>query len=181
MTEPNFKLFPVIEENIAKASIEPNTTYNEYLAWLTKFVDTLKAPKLKKSAELCCKSGLYSTKKWQQEKDDKLVLITSQTKVAQHLYNGKPLHTYKRKTLKQKQTRKKPSKQEPSDNDEIDSLDINFHPEEDDDDQEMTNNNNNTDTNINNNNNINIQDLVNNPQFINAIKSISGSNTTFIS
>ena len=40
----------------------------------------------------------------------------------------------------------------------------------------MTNNNNNTNTNINNNNNINIQDLVNDPQFINAIKSISGSN-----
>ena len=183
MSEPNFILFPVIQENIAQASIVPNTTYNQYLAWLTKYVDSINASKLSQLAELCCKQGLYSLKKWQNEKDDKKALISAQTKVANHLYNSKPLRKYKKKKLKQQKTKRKQKNTTDSDNDDEPSINLDSEVDNDDimhdtvvDDSNNNNNSPNNNNNNNSSNNININDLINNPTFINAIKSISNSN-----
>ena len=173
MTEPAFKLFPVGDSNIEKASIVPNTTCTQYLAWLTKYVPTIEPADLHNFASYACKNGLYSFNKWKQEKDDQAALIAAQTKIAKYLYNGTPLRKYKKKILKNvnntnntSKIKKNPDKSLLSDTDN-DSIieDTNL---DDVDDSKINNNN---------QNNIDINNLVNNPVFIKAIRSLTGNPT----
>ena len=153
---PPFKIFPTGKTKISKTNVIENTDLDQYMNWLDHHLSSLNDLEIINLARSTVKNGHYSKLVWEQEHDHHKAIVAGQRRIAAHLYLGKPLNQYNKRRLKS-------SIKKQSTNNDDDSIDV---IEESPDDH------NDIDDNTTTKPDININNLVNNPQFISAMKSL---------